>query len=127
MDDVEEILRREASLNTLEVRAAPDVVLAILDEKFAEIDSTGRIWDAEGVAEALAANPKPHSGGMENVRLLRLSDDVQLLTYSSVRGDATIRHSSVWVHADDQWRVVFHQQTPAVEVSSIAVSSIAVA
>jgi hypothetical protein len=111
MDDVEEILRREASLNTTEVRAAPDVVLAILDEKFVEIDSDGRVWDAEGVAGALAGNPEPHSGGMENVRVLRVSDDVYLLIYSSARGDATIWHSSVWVRADDQWRVVFHQQT----------------
>jgi hypothetical protein len=109
--DVQEIVRLEASLNTIEVRAIPDAVLAILDKEFIEIDSRGRIWDAHGVAEALFANPTPHDGDMESVRALRLSDGVQLLTYSSPSGDATIRHSSVWVRADDQWRVVFHQQT----------------
>jgi ribonuclease HI len=110
-DDIERILRLEASLNTVEVRAAPDAVLAILDEGFVEIDSKGRIWDGAGVAEALSLNPKPHDGEMESVRVLRISDDVQLLTYSSPSGDFTNRHTSVWVRKDGEWRVVFHQQT----------------
>jgi hypothetical protein len=110
-NDIEQILQREASLNTVAIRSAPDVLLSILDEEFAEVDSTGRIWDAEGVAEALSRNPEPHDGDMESARVLTLSDDVQLLTYSSPSGDAMIRHTSVWVRKDDEWRVVFHQQT----------------
>jgi hypothetical protein len=55
--DVQEIVRLEASLNTIEVRAIPDAVLAILDKEFIEIDSRGRIWDAHGVAEALLMRP----------------------------------------------------------------------
>jgi hypothetical protein len=110
-NDAELILQREASLNTVAVRAAPDLLLAILDEEFVEIDSTGRIWDANGVAEALSRNPEPHDGDMESVRVIPLSDDIQLLTYSSPSRGAIIRHTSVWVRKHDEWRVVFHQQT----------------
>ena len=114
-NDIEQILRREASLNTVAVRAVPDAVLAILDEEFVEIDSAGRIWNAAGVAEALSLNPEPHDGDMESTRMLRLSDDVYLVTYSatstSPSGEDLIRHTSVWVREDGGWRVVFHQQT----------------
>jgi hypothetical protein len=110
-NDIERILQLEASANTLSVRAEPAALLAILDPEFTEVDSTGRIWDAEGVAEALARSPEPHDGDMEGERVLRLSDDVQLLTYSSPSRGAMIRHSSVWVRRDTGWRVVFHQQT----------------
>jgi hypothetical protein len=114
-NDIEQILRREASLNTVAVRAAPDTVLAILDEEFVEIDSGGRIWNAAGVAEALARNPEPHDGDMESIRVVRLSDDIYLVTYSSQStspsGEALVRHTSVWVRTDGGWRVLFHQQT----------------
>jgi len=113
--DIEQILRREASLNTVAVRAVPVAVLAILDEEFAEIDSDGRIWNAEGVAEALFRNPEPHDGDMESTRVLRLASDIYLVTYSSLStspsGEDRIRHTSVWVLRDDGWRVIFHQQT----------------
>jgi hypothetical protein len=115
MDDVERILRREASLNTLAVRAAPEVLLAILDEEFFEIDSTGRVWNAAGVADALFRNPMPHDGEMESVRVVPLSADIQLLTYSSPSRGAVNWHTSVWVRKDDEWRVVFHQQTRVTE------------
>ena len=113
--DIEQILRREASLNTVAVRAAPDTVLAILDEEFVEIDSAGRIWNAAGIAEALSRNPEPHDGDMESTRVVRLAGDVYLVTYSSQStsrsGQALIRHTSVWVRGDGEWRVIFHQQT----------------
>jgi hypothetical protein len=115
ISDIEHILQREASLNTVAVRAAPDVLLSIFDEEFIEIDSTGRIWDGKGVAEALYRNPEPHDGEMESVRVLPLSDNVQLLTYSSSSGDVLNRHTSVWVRKDDEWRVVFHQQTRVIQ------------
>jgi hypothetical protein len=110
-NDIELILHLEASLNTVEVRAAPDAVLAILDKEFLEIDSSGRIWDSEGVAEVLSRNPEPHDGEMESARLLQISDDVRLLTYSSPSEGVMNRHTSVWVRKDAEWRVVFHQQT----------------
>ena len=109
--DSQRILHREASLNTVEVRAVPDAVLAIIDDEFVEIDSTGRIWDGVGVAEALSRNPEPHDGEMESVRVRRVSDDVQLLTYSSTSGDDLIRHTSVWIRKNGDWRLSFHQQT----------------
>jgi hypothetical protein len=113
--DIDQILRREASLDTVSVRAVPDTVLAILDEEFVEIDRVGRIWNAAGVSEALSRNTEPHDGDMESTRVVRLSDDVYLVTYSSQNtspsGDDLIRHTSVWVRKDGGWRVVFHQQT----------------
>lgn len=113
--DIDQILHREASLNTVSVRAVPDTVLAILDEEFVEIDSAGRIWDAPGVAAALARNPEPHDGDMESTQVVPLSGDIYLVMYSSsstsLDGDVLIRHTSVWVRKDGGWRVVFHQQT----------------
>jgi len=113
-NEVARIIHLERSLNTVEVRARPEALLAILDEKFVEIDSTGRVWDAKGVAEALFRNPEPHDGEMEDVFLLKISDEIQLLSYSSPSGKAMNRHTSVWLHKADKWRVIFHQQTQVI-------------
>jgi hypothetical protein len=113
-NEVARIIHLEASLNTVDVRAMPEALLAILDEKFVEIDSTGRIWDAKGVTEALFRNPEPHDGEMRDVFMLQISDDVQILSYSSANGKAINRHTSVWLHKADEWRVIFHQQTQVI-------------
>ncbi|GHJ38949.1 DUF4440 domain-containing protein [Streptomyces sp. TS71-3] len=108
MDDGELIIEREIALQRPQVRADRAAVLALLTPDFVEVDRTGRAWDAESVATALAAQQGYVQPQATDFALARLAPGVCLLTY---RDEATM-HSSVWVRSEDgQWLLRFHQQT----------------
>ena len=91
-------------------RADPELTRPLLHPDFTEFGASGRIWDRDSIVEALAEHPgEPVSA--EEMRGLRLAEDVVLLTYRVNRpGRASLR-SSIWSVYDGRWVLVFHQGT----------------
>ena len=109
VNDAEQIIENELALQRPEVRRDQAAVLALLAPDFVEVDATGRTWDAEGVAAALAEQTGYLVPDTSDLTATPLAPDVQLLTY---RDSGTV-HSSIWVRggSGSTWLLRFHQQT----------------
>jgi ribonuclease HI len=105
-------VRRERLLLDPAVRADRRRILGLLHADFVEFGMSGRIWDAQATAEALAKQHDP--GGHHIVDLVptSLSGDAVLLTYRVDTPQGSSLRSSVWLRDDDgEWLLRFHQGT----------------
>lgn len=109
--DLEQVVARELRLLDPEVRADVPAVTALLHPDFEEYGASGRVWDRASIVAALSGDPGV-SGTADDVRATRLADEVVLVTYR-VAGERTTLRSSVWVLDGGEWRIRFHQGTPA--------------
>jgi hypothetical protein len=108
MDDAQQVIEKEIALQDRDLRRDPAAVLALLTPDFVEVDGRGRVWDANGVSAALAAQTGYVRPQVADLDVTRLAPEVQLLTYR----DDTTYHSSIWVRVEyGEWRLRFHQQT----------------
>jgi ribonuclease HI len=80
-EDHAEGVQRELMLLDPAVRADPRKVRELLHPEFLEFGASGRRWDLEAVAEALAADPALPSAEATELAAVDLSRDVVLLTY----------------------------------------------
>ena len=105
-----EVVEKELLLLQPAVRSNPEAVSALLHEDFREFGASGRAWDRKQIVAELAGSP---GGGVEaeDMRSVRLSEDVILLTYVARRLDRASLRSSLWVRGPDGWRLFFHQGT----------------
>ena len=106
----------EESLFRPEIRSSPSAVDRLLADEFVEFGSSGRAYGKRDVVEGLQNEP-PVQATLADLHVLPLAGDVVLLTYRSIRHDTSGKRqflrSSIWKKVDDQWRMVFHQGTPA--------------
>ena|SRR5687768_17615086 len=106
----------EQSLLRPEVRASAAGVDRLLADDFLEFGSSGHAFGKKEVIEALQSEASMERT-LVDFHVRPLADDVVLLTYRSIRRDASgerqFLRSSIWKNADSQWRMVFHQGTPA--------------
>jgi hypothetical protein len=108
MTDAERIVENERALQRPTIRADRTAVRALLDSGFLEVDHTGKVWDVDGVVEALAGQKRYTQPKLTDIRTTWLASTARLLTYS----DGAVYHSSVWLLAPSgEWRMRFHQQT----------------
>ncbi len=135
MADADALLRvlreRELALLDPAVRRDRRRLEALLADDFLEFGRSGGVHDKAGVVAALtAADAEDPAGALvtREFAARRLGPDLALLTYRSIRapgGEAlrsdapstlsaqhTLR-SSIWRRESGQWRLVFHQGTPA--------------
>jgi len=112
-------LRRleEALLNPV-VRRDRARVSALLTEDFLEFGSSGRVWTRDRILDLLASAAYQLPSA-EDFECRKIAEGVALVTYRSVRADpqtgqrsAALR-SSLWVEESGEWRMRFHQGTPA--------------
>jgi len=119
-DDVEDLRRLEESLWRSETRYDRSHLEQVLAPDFVEFGRSGNIWGRDeildGPGQELDARlPLPGF----TVRML--GDDAALVTYRSefVSGEPLhANRASLWHRMDGEWRLVFHQGTPAREPAS---------
>jgi hypothetical protein len=111
---LDEVVKLELRLLDPSVRARPDEIDRLLHEEFTEIGASGRRWDRASTIALLATDPGS-APEVSDVAARALADEVVLITYlakhAADEGTASLR-SSLWVKADDAWKVLFHQGTP---------------
>jgi hypothetical protein len=110
------LMRCERALLDPAVRHDRAQVEAFLAEDFLEFGSSGRVWDRQTIVESLATElyAAPIA---EQMHCTRITADVALVTYGTVRIDSntgtrteTLR-SSLWMKESGRWRMRFHQGT----------------
>ena len=81
---------------------------ALLHPQWQEIGQSGRLWSRE---EMLAETGPGGHVGLDVVDVQRVSDDVVLLVWRSLRDDSTALRSSLWQRVSGRWVQRFHQGT----------------
>lgn len=110
--DASEVVRLERRLLDPQVRRRPGLVRALLHPDFLEYGASGRVWDAESVAAALAGAPDGAAVTATDFDTVVLAPDVLLVTFRTDSGVGACLRSSVWVRsANGGWLLRFHQAT----------------
>ncbi|HET8582626.1 MAG TPA: DUF4440 domain-containing protein [Jatrophihabitans sp.] len=86
---------------------------ALLDPDFREVGASGRYWNRDDIIAALAADPGNEPPQITQPETTVLSDDLVLLTYLASRPTRHTRRASLWRRMDGDWRIIYHQGTPA--------------
>jgi hypothetical protein len=97
------------------VRAAPALVMELLDPEFAEIGASGRRWDAESVLTVTSGGTVSPQSPVEVSEMsgVVLAPGVVHLTYFADNQGRRSWRSSLWRLTDAGWRIYFHQGTLA--------------
>lgn len=81
----------------------------VMHPLFHETGASGRWWTREAILEALEG-AEVTDVQIERFEIEVLSGTVVLATFDT-GGDRPARRASIWIHADGQWRLRFHQGT----------------
>ncbi|MDR3741098.1 MAG: DUF4440 domain-containing protein [Terracidiphilus sp.] len=118
-----ELLHCELQLLSPQVRRDRIRVGRMLAQDFVEFGASGRTWSREEALEELAREEQFETPVVEDFRCRQLAEDVVLVTYRTVRGDAGANgrqinlRSSVWCKQAKGWVMRFHQGTRATGVA----------
>jgi len=87
-------------------------VASLLAEAFCEFGSSGQVWNRAEMLSFLVTEEEKKAPTVENFSCRILSHGVVLVTYKTLSAGArTTLRSSIWVHREDRWQIVFHQGT----------------
>jgi len=112
------LLRLESELLDPTVRRDRDRLLSLLSEDFTEFGASGRAWTRDEIVEFLSAEDFDPPE-IEDFRCRIVAPGVALVTYRTASLDAgaglarIANRSSIWRQEMGQWKIVFHQGTPA--------------
>lgn len=108
----------EVALHRIEVRRDTTRMQRLLHESFEEIGRSGRRYSRDEILTEFAGGKTLPVIASHDFRLVRLGEDLALLTYESAHVDdedngrrRTLR-ASLWLRTEPGWRIVFHQGTP---------------
>ena len=112
--DREQLEVLEQTLWRAQTRFDSEHMEAVLAPGFIEFGRSGRVYSR---AEILALGPAPIDARLRDLTVRALADGVALLTYlSEVSRDGAsepANRSSIWTRSEGQWKLLFHQGTPA--------------
>lgn len=115
-DDLEALERRGWDALSTHGEAARTFYEEVLDERVLMLLPGGMVLDdRSAIVEAMSGEPWSRYE-LEDVRTVRPSPDVAVVTYGVVAvrdgGEYSALMSSLYVRRDAGWRLAFHQQTP---------------
>ncbi len=103
----------EEKLLKPEIRSSPEEISKLLADDFFEIGSSGGMWyKSDGIPEEGLGIVRMT---LSHFELHLLSEDMALVTYRIYNEDKkqhTLR-SSIWKCRNGEWKMYFHQGTPA--------------
>ncbi len=108
----------EESLLNPDVRSNRAQMQALLAADFVEFGASGRIWTLESVLDLLAEEAFTPPA-IKDFQCIPLGPDATLVTWRCVRTNAQTGQqtaslrSSIWIKENGNWRLRFHQGTPA--------------
>ena len=104
----------EELLLTASVRRGSSVVASLLADDFREFGASGRIFNKGSILAELTTESAA-TLTLDDFACQQLAPGVALVTYRSQRIDATgtrtALRSSLWIHRDNRWQILFHQGT----------------
>ncbi|WP_377888977.1 DUF4440 domain-containing protein [Alkalihalobacillus sp. R86527] len=112
------IIELEKRLLQPDIRSSKKEVDKLLDDDFEEFGSSGKRLCKEDVLQGLSEEGPVHFS-MDSSKVVALSNDVMLLTYTLTKDDCqskTLR-SSIWKCTNEECKMVFHQGTKSNRLS----------
>ena len=109
-EDLADVVALKLRLLHPPTRRSREAVERLLHPDFREIGASGRLWDRDSIVAALAVDPGDGAQATD-VEARFVAEGVVLVTYTSEAGARRARRSSLWLHGEDGWRVLFHQGT----------------
>jgi hypothetical protein len=105
----------EEQLLKPQLRRNPDLLSRYLADDFREFGSSGRIFRKTDILAELTAE-SPRTITMDHVHCSLLTQEIAQLTYrSTVTSYSQLpvhaNRSSLWIHRDGRWQMIFHQGT----------------
>lgn len=114
--DIDELRKLEESLWVEATRFDPLYMDRVLAPEFFEFGRSGRIYSRRECLAVMSGGPIGARLPLPNFTVQELDANIALVTYrSEVTYDPlqAANRSSLWVRANNDWRLVFHQGTPA--------------
>jgi hypothetical protein len=109
---LDELTALEQLLHDPAARRNPTQVALLLADEFREFGKSGRVYDKPAILQLLADEPPGQPPILaDEFALTAVSTDAALLTYRSTSAGTTAVRSSLWVHRDGRWQMLFHQGT----------------
>lgn len=118
-----EIIEKELSLLSPEVRRSKEKLTSLLSQEFLEIGASGRTFRLDEVLSELPEESN-YSAHAQDFEFRALSEDLVQLIYrssSSRGGDGERRfakRTSLWRRENGAWKMVYHQGTPVAPFES---------
>lgn len=120
MSDLDHILKelaaREPIFHRREFGTSRAALERMSDDNFWEIGASGKVYQRDYAIETSLARyeigPEPHDWPCRDFTITALADELFLLSYVLEEPQRTTRRSTIWRHADEDWKIVFHQGTP---------------
>jgi hypothetical protein len=113
--DAELLFDLEKKLLDPSVRLNRDELERLLSPNFLEFGCSGRVWDRNGIVQALVSGPSNPVEAFD-FQSRELAPDVVLVTYKTKKTNAdgspyASLRSSIWKLVEDEWQMIFHQGT----------------
>ncbi|MCF3962988.1 nuclear transport factor 2 family protein [Streptomyces fuscigenes] len=94
------------------VHSSPPLLAALLHPDFRSFGSSGREWNRETLVNELRARgPATAPATVSSLRAVQLAPDVVHVTFDVDVNARRAHRSSVWVRAEGEWLLYFHQGT----------------
>jgi hypothetical protein len=107
-----ELRALEEKLLQPDIRRNREAVALLLADEFREFGSSGRVYTKSEILDLLETESSFRSE-LTEFRATALKKDVVLVTYRLSRQTMSLStlRSSLWVHRDGRWQMLFHQGT----------------
>ena len=115
MTVADEILGLELALARRDEVSLPGGYAGVLDDAFAEVGQSGKVWTRHETLMALAASIVDPSVDLLDFTLDELAPTVWLSRYDTVIAGVRSHRSSLWIRSGDRFRIRYQQGTPAPE------------
>ena len=113
MMDKETILAKELLLLNADIRTDAERLKTLLDESFMEFTSSGGEYRFSP-GDTFGPLQKPAAILTDTFRVRDLGAGVVLALYQTEENGRKVNRSSIWRLAAGEWKICFHQGTPAV-------------
>ena len=116
-DILQQVEQLELSLLSSAVRRDAARSGALLAYGFREFGSSGRSFSREQTINLLQEEEEREPPSVIDFAARLIEKNVVLVTYRAVRvnadgGETATNRSSLWIHEEGAWRILFHQGTP---------------
>jgi hypothetical protein len=124
MDVRQTLLELEQRLLSDEIRHDAQELSSLLADEFREFGSSGRIFSKTEIIDLLLSESSV-GRSLTNLDAYPVSEHAVLVTFRAVRevaGSPPLEslRSSLWVHRDGRWQLLFHQGTKVPHESQCA-------
>ena len=110
MNIQEKLKQFEMDFFKFEVFSNPEIIDNRISDEFIEIGKSGVKYSKKDVQEYFSNLNCDRLIEIEDFNCKKLSDEIVLVTYTSIEGNYKSYRTSIWIYKND-WKIIYHQGT----------------